>query len=333
MMPRVDSSLLLPLSVALVCTLSGCFRSSGDEPDFPKPITTIGCPDVTGTYRFQADPESQGDLQATPFAARDFNAVALTLDDTRDSGTLAFTVHRNRDDFERSVSDLRSTKPAAYAAWLRQARSMFDPMTGSLARRASLPFDALAKLGPVPERSDRIPKWRCDAGWYLSTQGDDAIAMTRDVAGGLLVRFDQVERRVIGVWAENPSVGIPYYIRTTSRWARFAPVETPSIWRPTMPQPGGEEAGVPLQRDDDPRVAELRYRARKLLAKDAMLINFRKEGDEVLFTATVASREEMQRVIEGLRKDDMVAGIRLESTMDMSFGRVRFVAHVRMRPD
>ena len=316
-MRRVHSSLPVPLLVALVCTLSGCFRSSGDEPDFPKPITTIGCPDVTGTYRFQADPDSQGDLQATPFAARDFNAVALTLDDARDSGTLAFTVHRNRDDFERSVSDLRTVKPAAYAAWLRQARSMFDPMTGSLARRSSLPFDALAKLGPVPERSDRMPKWRCDAGWYLSNQGDDAIAMTRDVAGGLLVRFDQVERRVIGVWAENPSVGIPYYIRTTSRWARFAPVETPSIWRPTMPQ----------------RVAELRYRARKLLAKDAMLINFRKEGDEVLFTATVASREEMQRVIEGLRKDDMVAGIRLESTMDMSFGRVRFVAHVRMRPD
>jgi hypothetical protein len=332
MMPRVHSSLLLPLIVALVCTLSGCFRSSGEEPDFPKPITTIGCPDVTGTYRFQPDPDSQGDLQETPFAARDFNAAALTLDDAHDSGTLAFTVHRNRDDFERSVSDLRGTKPADYAAWLRQARSIFDPMTGSLARRSSLPFDTLGKLGPVPERSGLIPKWRCDAGWYLGDDGNDTIAMTRDVAGGLLVRFDQVERRVIGVWAENPSVGIPYYIRTTSRWARFAPVETPSIWRPPMPQPGSAEAGVVLHRDDDPRVAELRYRTRRLLAKDAMLINFRKEGDEVLFTAIVASRGEMQRVIEGLRKDDMVAGIRHESTMDMSFGRVRFVVHVRMRP-
>ena len=61
---------------------------------------------------------------------------------------------------------------------------------------------------------------------------DSEIAMTRDVRGGLRVRFDKTERKVISLWAET-GAGIPYAIHTQSRWSRFAPVEVPSFWTPT----------------------------------------------------------------------------------------------------
>lgn len=336
-MLRIRSGFLVVF--ALAPWLAGCFRSSGDEPDFPNPISGSACPDLTGTFQYQPDAESQG-AWSDIVRYRDELGAAATAVSLYDGGSYRLTtvLHRDLQEFAQSVEQFRNMRPIDYGKWRREMLSTFDPMRGALKVRKELPFDALTRLGPVPEWGVHDSKGHCRDGWWVDQRDYDAeLWMTRDVFGGLLVRFDKTERKVIGVWAET-GAGIPYAIHTYSRWARFAPAAAPEVWRPTavnLPPvaaaaPSGDPAGF-MQKDQDARVGELRSRARKLMGADSMLLNFKEEGDRVLFTGTVADRATLDRLIAALGKDPDVARVQLESTMDMSFGRVRFVVFITMR--
>lgn len=323
---------------AALWLVAGCFRHTGDEPDFPAPLSDTVCPDLSGSFSMQPDSGSQGGWSDTSYT-HSLKAPA-TVFSLFDSGGYAMTTvfHRDATEFARAVEQFRLAQPAEYATWRKQALSMFDPMRGALKVRKELPFDALTRLGPVPEWGTHGHKGHCRDGWWVD-QGDydTEIAMTRDVRGGLRVRFDKTERKVIGVWAET-NAGFPYSIHTHSRWSRFAPAEVPSFWTPTAQNlPLDERAQTAsdpdgwMQKDEDPRIIDLRIRARKLMGADAQLLNFRREQDYVLFTGTLPDRAALDALLAALKQQPEVAGATLEHTMAMSFGRVRFVIHVNLR--
>jgi len=324
---------------ALTPWLSGCIRSLGDEPDFPEPISSSACPELSGTFQYQPDPESQGAwTEIIRYRDELGGAVtAVSLFDQPGRHALTFVLHRDPAEFARAIADLRALRSGAYSEWRRQALALSDPMRSALKVRRELPFDALTRHGPVPEWGTHDTKGHCVNGWYRDTRPYDAeIWLTRDVKGGLLVRFEKTERKMISLWAET-GAGIPYAIHTYSRWARFSPAAVPEVWRPTavnLPAvvaaaSTGDPAGF-MQKDQDARVGELRSRARKLMGADSMLLNFKEEGDRVLFTGTVADRATLDDLMAALRKERSVARTQLESTMDMSFGRVRFVVYITM---
>lgn len=324
--------------LVVVAALTGCFRQSGDEPDFPAQLSESVCPDLSGSFSMQADPGSQGDWGDASYThALKAPATVVSLFDAG-SHALTTVFHRDAAEFSRAVAQFRLAQPAEYAAWRRQALAMFDPMRGALKVRKELPFDALTRLGPVPEWGTHGRKGECRDGWWVEAGNHDTeVAMTRDVRGGLLVRFDKTERKVIGLWAET-GAGIPYSIHTQSRWARFAAVEVPAFWTPTvrnLPLDEREQAKTDpegwLQRDEDPRILDLRIRAKKLMGADAMLLNFRRENDYVLFTGTLPDRAALDRLLTALKQQPEVAGAALAHTMDMSFGRVRFVIHLNLQ--
>lgn len=328
--------LLMPVPM-----LAGCFRSSGDEPDFPEPISESVCPDLSGSFRYQADPHSQGAWTDIIRYRIDLGgpATAVSLFDRPDGPGLTFVLHREPAEFARAVSDFRAQQPAAYEEWRRQALALFDPLRAALKVRRELPFDALKRHGPVPEWGVHDSKGRCVDGWYRDTRPYDAeVWLTRDVEGGLLVRLDKTERKVIGVWAET-GAGIPYAIHTRSRWARFARVEIPDDWRPTAASlpplagaaPAGEATGS-MKKEEDPRVSDLRWRARKLMGPDSMLVNFKAAADHVRFTGTLPDRAALDRFVAEIGKHPAVAKVELESTTDISFGQVRFAMRLSLRP-
>ena len=86
-----------------------------------------------------------------------------------------------------------------------------------------------------------------------------------------------------------------------------------------------------MQKDQDARVGVLRSRARKLMGADSMLLNFKEDGDHVLFTGTVVDRATLDHVVTAIGKESGVTRVQLESTMDMSFGRVRFVIYLYLK--
>jgi hypothetical protein len=318
--------------------LAGCFRHSGDEPDFPALISETVCPDLSGSFSMQPDAGSQGAWNDTSYTH--VLQAPATVVSLFDAGSYALTTvfHRDPAEFAAAVERFRKERPAEYATWRQQALLLFDLMRGVLKVRRDLPFDTLRQLGPVPEWGVHGRKGECRDGWWVE-QGnyDTEIAMTRDVRGGLLVRFDKTERKVISLWAET-GAGIPYAIHTQSRWSRFAPVEVPSFWTPTAQNlPLDERAQTAsdpdgwLQKDEDPRVLDLRIRVRKLMGADAQLLNFRRENDYVLFTGTLPDRAALEALLAALKQQPEIAGATLEHTMAMSFGRVRFVIHLNLK--
>ncbi|MBP7624509.1 MAG: hypothetical protein KA763_11105 [Xanthomonadales bacterium] len=324
--------------VMTACLTAGCFRHSGDAPDFPALISETTCPDLSGSFALQADAGSQIGWSNTTYT-RPLGATATVLS-LFDSGGSAMTTvfHRDPAEFAAAVERFRKERPVEYAAWRKQALSLFDLMRGVLKVRRDLPFDTLTQLGPVPEWGMQGRKGECREGWWVE-QGDydTEIAMTRDVRGGLQLRFDKTERKVFSLWAET-GAGIPYSIHTQSRWARFAAVDVPAFWTPTvqnLPLDDRVRAVADpdgwLQRDEDPRVTDLRIRARKLMGADAQLLNFKRENDYVLFTGTLPDRSALDALLVALKSQREVAGATLESTMDLSFGRVRFVIHVNLK--
>ncbi|MBL0028521.1 MAG: hypothetical protein IPO95_05370 [Rhodanobacteraceae bacterium] len=331
-------SLARVVVVMTACLTAGCFRHSGDAPDFPTPLSETTCPDLSGSFAMQADAGSQVDWSNTAYThTLGGPATVLSL---FDSGGSAMTTvfHRDPAEFAAAIERFRKERPAEYAAWRKQALTLFDPMRGVLKVRRELPFDTLRQLGPVPEWGMHGRKGECRDGWWVE-QGDydTEIAMTRDVRGGLQVRFDKTERKVISLWAET-GAGIPYSIHTHSRWARFVPAEVPSFWTPTVQNlPLDERAQTApdpdgwLQKDEDPRIVDLRIRARKLMGADAQLLNFRRESDYVLFTGTLPDRAALDVLLASLKAQPEVAGATLESTMNMNFGRVRFVIHLNLK--
>lgn len=326
------------VAVMVAGLLAGCFRHSGDAPDFPKPISETVCPDLSGSFAMQADAGSQVGWSNTSYThTLGGPATVLSLFDA--GGSAMTTVfHRDAAEFASAVERFRKERPDDYAHWRKQAIALFDPMRGNLKVRKELPFDALTRLGPVPEWGMHGRKGECRDGWWVEGGDyDTEIALTRDVRGGLLARFDKTERKVIGVWAET-NAGIPYSIHTHSRWARFASTDVPPFWTPTaLNLPLDERALAKtdpdgwLARDEDPRVTGLRVRARKLMGPDSMLLNFRREQDYVLFTGTLPDRDALDALLAAMKAQPEVAGATLESTMDMSFGRVRFVIHVNLK--
>lgn len=325
-------------AAAAACLLAGCITRSGDEPDFPAPLSDSACPDLSGSFALQADPGSQDRFGDSTYT-HELKAPA-TVFSQFDSGGYAMTTvfHRDRAEFEAAVARFREQSPAAYAAWRQKALATFDPMRGALKVRKELPFAELTRLGPVPEWGAHGGKGHCRDGWWVR-DGDHAtdIAMTRDVRGGLLVRREKTERKVIGLWAET-GAGIPYAIHIHSTWSRHAQVEVPPFWTPTAQNlpidDRVREAADPdgwLRRNEDPRITDLRIRARKLMGPDAQLLNFHREQDYVLFTGTVPDRAAVDTLLGALKAQPDVGSATLEHTMAMSFGRVRFVIHVRLR--
>ena len=67
------------------------------------------------------------------------------------------------------------------------------------------------------------------------------------------------------------------------------------------------------------------------MGADAQLLNFKRENDYVLFTGTLPDRSALDALLVALKSQREVAGATLESTMDLSFGRVRFVIHVNLK--
>ncbi|MBI2398783.1 MAG: hypothetical protein HYV17_13395 [Xanthomonadales bacterium] len=323
------------LLVALAPVLGGCSRHSGDEPEFPALISDKVCPDLSGSFAMQPDPGSQGGWSNTSYT-HSLQAPA-TVVSLFDSGGYSMTTvfHRDPAEFAAAVERFRSERPAEHARWRQQALSMFDPMRGALKVRRELPFEALTRLGPVPEWGAVGSKGHCRDGWWVEDGDyDTETAMTRDVRGGLLVRFDKTERKMISLWAET-GAGIPYAIHTHSRWSRFAPAQVPPFWMPTADKLPPSAAAVAsedpdgwLQRGEDARVTTLRSRARNLMGADSMLLNFKLDGDHVLFTGTLPERAALDRLVAALGQETGVARVQLESTMDMSFGRVRFVIYL-----
>lgn len=324
--------------LALTWTLGGCFRSTGEMPDFPAPLSESVCPDLSGSFALQPDPGSQGGLGDASYThALKAPATVFSL---FDSGGYAMTTvfHRDRAEFEAAVERFRKDSPADYAKWRQQALAMFDPMRGALKVRKELPFDLLTRLGPVPEWGGPGSKGHCRDGWWVKEGNyDTEIAMTRDVRGGLLVRKDKTTRKVIGVWAET-NAGIPYSIHTHSTWSRHAQVEVPAFWTPTaknLPLDDRVRAAADpdgwLTRDEDPRITDLRSRARKLMGADSQLLNFRREQDYVLFTGTLPDRAALDALVASLQAQPEVGNAKLESTMAMSFGRVRFVIYLWLK--
>lgn len=335
-MRRTRSTWIIPLALAPL--LGGCISHSGDEPDFPAPISETTCPDLSGSYAMQADAGSQMPWDDASYQ-HSLKAPA-TIVSLFDSGGYALTTvfHRDPAEFAGAVERLRNERPEEYARWRQQALSMFDPMRGALKVRRELPFDALTRIGPVPEWGTSGSKGHCRDGWWVDDRDYDVeLAMTRDVRGGLLVRHDQTKRSVIGLWAET-GAGIPYAIKVHSRWSRFAPVEVPLFWMPTAAKlPPSVQAAAStdpdgwMQRDGDARIIGLRVRARKLMGPDSMLLNLKEDGDHVLFTGTLPDRAALDKLIAAIGREPEVARVQLESTMDMSFGRVRFVIHLSLR--
>ena len=327
------------LSVALLAgLLAGCITHSGEEPDFPAPLSETSCPDLSGSFALQADPGSQGGFGDASYTHA-LNAPA-TVFSLFDSGGYAMTTvfHRDRAEFEAAIEGFRAQKPAEYGRWRQKALELFDPMRGALKVRKELPFAELTRLGPVPEWGGHGGKGHCRDGWWVREGDYDTdIAMTRDVRGGLLVRREKTERKVIGLWAETQA-GIPYSIHVHSTWSRHAQVEVPPFWTPTaqnLPLDDRVRAAADpdgwLRRNEDPRITDLRIRARKLMGTDAQLLNFHREQDYVLFTGTLPDRTALDALLAALKQQPEVAGATLAHTMDMSFGRVRFVIHLNLR--
>lgn len=325
-------------AAAATCLLAGCITRSGEQPDFPAPLSDSACPDLSGSFALQADPGSQDAFSDSSYThALKAPATVFSL---FDSGGYAMTTvfHRDRAEFQAAVAHFRVQEPAEYGRWRQRALELFDPMRGALKVRKELPFAELTRLGPVPEWGAHGGKGHCRDGWWVS-DGDYAteIAMTRDVRGGLLVRREKTERKVISLWAET-GAGIPYAIHIHSTWSRHAQVEVPPFWTPTarnLPVDDRVRAALDpdgwLQRDEDPRITDLRIRARKLMGPEAQLLNFRREQDYVLFTGTVPDRAAVDSLLAALKAQPEVGSASLESTMAMSFGRVRFVIYLRLR--
>lgn len=322
---------------AAACLLAGCVTHSGDEPDFPAPLSESVCPDLSGSFALQPDPGSQGGFDTSYMHTLKAPAPVFSL---FDSGGYAMTTvfHRDRAEFETAVARFREENPAAYATWRQKALAMFDPMRGALKVRKELPYDGLTRLGPVPEWGAQGEKGQCRDGWWVRDGDYDVeLAMTRDVRGGLLVRRDKTTRKVIGLWAET-GAGIPYSIHVESTWSRHAQVEVPPFWTPTAQNlpidDRVRQAADPdgwLQRDEDPRITALRARARRLMGPDSQLVNFKREQDYVLFTGTVPDRAAVDKLLAALKAQPEVGSATLEHTMAMSFGRVRFVIHVTLK--
>mgnify|MGYP001765108442 CR=1 FL=1 len=329
----------LPVMIAAVAmSVGGCFRHTGDAPDFPEPLSETVCPDLSGSFSIRPDPGSQGDWGDASY--RHSLKAPATVVSLFDPGGYPMTVvfHRDAAEFARAVEQFRQEQSTDYAAWRKQALAMFDPMRGALKVRRELPFEALTRFGPVPEWGTRSDKGHCRDGWWVEqSEYDTDIARTRDVRGGLLVRIDKTERKVISLWAET-GAGIPYAIHTHSRWMRFAQVEVPAFWTPTaanLPldartQAAGDPDGW-LQHGEDARLIDLRLRAKRLMGADAQLLNFKRESDAILFTGTLPDRAALDALLAALKAQPDVADARLDSTMAMSFGRLRFVIYLDER--
>jgi hypothetical protein len=326
------------ISLALAPLLAGCITRSGEAPGFPAPISETACPDLSGSFALQPDPGSQGGFGDATYT-HELKAPA-TVFSLFDSGGYALTkvFHRDRAEFESAVASFRAQKPAEYARWRQKALELFDPMRGALKVRKELPFAELTRLGPVPEWGAHGGRGHCRDGWWVRDGDYDTdVALTRDVRGGLLVRREKTERKVIGLWAETQA-GIPYSIHVHSTWSRHAQVEVPPFWTPTAQNlpidDRVREAADPdgwLRRNEDPVITDLRIRTRKLMGRDAQLLNFHREQDYVLFTGTLPDRAALDALLVSLKAQPEVGNVKLENTMAMSFGRVRFVIHVRLR--
>ena len=156
----------------LAVALSGCIRSSGEAPAFPKPLSSSTCPDLTGTFRHTADSDSQGAWSEIINSRDELGgpATAVSLFDKPGSQALTIVLHRDPAEFERAVAALRAERPAIYSEWRRRALALFDPMRGELKVSRELPFEALTRHGPVPEWGVHDWKGSCRDGWYRDTR-------------------------------------------------------------------------------------------------------------------------------------------------------------------
>ena len=85
--------------------LAGCFRHSGDEPDFPALISETVCPDLSGSFSMQPDAGSQGAWNDTSYTH--VLQAPATVVSLFDAGSYALTTVFHRDPAEFAAAGAR----------------------------------------------------------------------------------------------------------------------------------------------------------------------------------------------------------------------------------
>jgi|GEM_PF-3276117 len=249
---RFQRSLALAGAVSLLAVLSGCGGSSMPsgmaQPDSGARLAERpDCPDLRGSFTLAIDARSatleQEISQSEGMPAPPLLSRTLRIEQQA-NGQVTVLERLHPDAVNAAALQLKSSDPGAYRMWWRLARRGAR-LEGDLQRNLQLHFNALAELGPAPERSWVQSYPSCREGWLrigrsfvpsVDTAGDlaaagDEVWLTRDREGGLLLRADiELERREITVWCGDGCKGIPYYIRSIQRWRRYPTAQQPPLW-------------------------------------------------------------------------------------------------------
>lgn len=339
----VRSGRILLMTALVVVT--ACTSRTGDE-EVPQAAGT-GCPDLAGSYAPQATGTPGFDLVRQLSSPDGGGRYAALVIDTIGAGSpIHLRLVRTPEDMDERVAAFRTTDPEAWARW--RAKAARGALSLGLSSRTFA--EALAALGPSPERAVTLSEGLCDAGWlrFAKTerrvgavedetgredQREQSLSFAVDASGHLLVREERTRRDEFSIWCGDGCQGIPYSTETVVRWARFPPTEAPPAWRFRDPLAEVLPAGMPAaSRDTDPRTTALRRRVFEALPTGATMFNFHEDSDGIGFTGTCLTGDDLDRLIGFVRQQPEVAEVTLGRNYDNNRGHREFRLAIVLTP-
>ncbi len=335
--------------ITLLFAACGGDDGNGYPSDWPalatKPrlsLTGRGCPDLKGTYGFDA-----AAVDGTTFGAlSSFLGVGVTQ--VYNAPLLSFTIAGD------AASMLTITFSRAHSA-LTGPGTAPETQTVTALHGSAYTCDGgwlvSAKQDMVMKTAQHNLIHRNEVSYRTGSAGPQIASFRRDIEGALVAYSNVREARVFSLWAET-GAGIPYWFDTHTYWARWLPVyETPGTVKINPATTGRlerqayeQENGIgsyaaavapaksdaaaavpavpatpatPVAASAAPQTLEaMRARVARRVDRNASLEAVRREGDRYVLTLRVSARGQVTRTIENLSEDTAFSEIQDHGIVD-----------------
>ncbi|MGQ0800733.1 MAG: hypothetical protein ACT4NL_11555 [Pseudomarimonas sp.] len=337
------------LALVSMLSLAGCFAPDAPPSTEFEALATSdpkACPDLSGSYRLQAETEEYRFFSPYLLPPHRMDMVQLTPTSER---WFLYTVKMEERAFQDAVKSLRASDSTRLAAWQEQLQR-WQKVVADKGERSVIEGELL-KHGPLPERRGLITPRRCEDGWAMVDYGsrtgarnadgeaqvwDTEVWLAKSAAGALLFRYDEFTTAAT-IFNSSMRTGL-----ANSRYAKLDAVPAAAFNWSVEPGLARQPSVAALRRTELPGMlvdiqqhlsfhlpigAELTYFAPAQITQAAL-----DGGDEALartpfwldVRGTLRSNGEVHSLMRALQENSHIAEVQLASVRHLESAKIEF---------